>query len=177
MGTISNIVKQYVPASFKAMVGATNAYYSQIDLQALTDFTKFRIFSTVVAEASEAGAYNLKEQRLLGVLTTLQFIPAAIDFWGDQLSSESAGSIGQEKNVGYFDHRPDLWKVFDRLSVTAQELSTELGINLNIARAVIPKVSYGDNGRELLLTSDPQDFEAAFDEKAEEAIIAWSALT
>src|SRR3970040_2405407 len=175
MGAIANIVQQYVPASYAALISATNAYYGPEQLQSLADFTKFRLYNTVVAEASEASIYNITEQRLLGVLTTLQFIPAAIDFWGDQLSSESAGSIGQEKNVGYFDHRPDLWKVFDRLSVTAQELSTELGINLNIARAVIPKVSYGDNGREILLTSDPQDFEAAFDEKAEEAIIAWSA--
>ena len=176
MGTISNVTKQYVPASYAAMISATNTYYAKSDLQALADYVKFRIFSTVVAEASEGLIYNPKEVQFLGTLTTLQFIPAAIDYWGDQLSSESAGSLGQEKDVGYFDHRTDLWKIFDRLSIQAQELGAELGLNIITTRGVIPRVSYGDNGRKILITSDPQDFGAEFDEETDSFLI-WSALT
>lgn len=161
MGAITNIVKQYVPASYAALVGATNSYYSLEDLQGLADFTKFRLYNTVVAEASEAAFYNPKELRLLGVLTTLQFIPAAIDFWGDSLASTA--TTGTNENDSFFDHRPDLWKIFDRLTTEAQALGSDIGVNIYAARGVVPKVSYGDNGRDILLTSDPQDFPPAWD--------------
>lgn len=161
MGAIQNVVKQYVPASFAALISATNSYYSPTELQSLADFVKFRLYNTVVAEASEAIIYNVKEQRLLGILTTLQFIPAAVDFWSDKYASVSTQPTSE--SVSYYDHRPDLWKIFDRLTAEAQALSNELGINIYAARGVVPKVSYGDNGRELLITTDPQKFSPAFD--------------
>jgi hypothetical protein len=154
MGAVTSIVRQYVPASYAAMIGATNTYYSPADLQSLADFVKFRLYNTVVAEATEALAYNVKEQRLLGILTTIQFIPAAVDYWSDQLSSTS--TTGTNESDSFFDHRPDLWKIFDRLTLEAQALATDLGIGLYAARGVIPQVSYGDNGRNILITEDPE---------------------
>jgi hypothetical protein len=162
VGAITNIVKQYVPASYAALAGATNAYYSLEDLQSLADFTKFRLYNTVVAEASEAAVYNPKEQRLLGILTTLQFIPAAIDFWGDSLASTA--TTGTHESDSFFDHRPDLWKIFDRLTLEAQALGSDIGINIYAASGVVPKVSYGDNGRNILITEDPACFPPAFAE-------------
>jgi hypothetical protein len=138
VGAITNIVKQYVPASYAALAGATNSYYSLEELQNLADFVKFRLYNTVVAELSEAVVYNPKEQRLLGVLTTLQFIPAAIDFWGDSLASTA--TTGTHESDSFFDHRPDLWKIFDRLTIEAQALSEDIGINIYAARGVVPKV-------------------------------------
>lgn len=173
MGAVTNITKMLVPASYRAMIGASNSYYQQSDLQALNEYVQTRVFSTVAIEASEAFVYSIKERQLLGYLTTLQFIPAAIDFWGDALTSESAQSASSTKSVGYFDHRSDLWKIFDRLTLEAQELATDLGVNVNAARAFIPKVSYGDNGREILVTSNPQDFEPAFDTKTSDSSILW----
>ena len=161
MGAITNIVKQYVPASYAALVGATNTYYSLEELQGLADFVKFRLYNTVVATLSEAAVYNPKELRLLGILTTLQFIPAAVDFWGDSLSSTT--TTGTSESNAYFDHRTDLWKIFDRLTTEAQALSEDIGVNIYAARGVVPKVSYGDNGREILITGDPQEFPPAWD--------------
>ena len=174
MGAIANIVKQYVPASYAALAGATNAYYSPEDLQSLADFVKFRLYNTVVAEASEAVIYNVLEQRLLGVLTTLQFIPAAVDYWSDQLASTT--TTGTNESDSFFDHRSDLWKIFDRLTAEAQALGTELGINIYAARGVVPRVSYGDNGREILITKDPQCW-PAFDDsniRTEDTSLVWS---
>jgi hypothetical protein len=161
MGAIASIVKQYVPASYAALVGATNTYYSPEDLQSLADFVKFRLYNTVVAEASEAVAYDVRQQRLLGILTTLQFIPAAVDYWSDRYASVSTSPTSE--NVSWFDHRPDLWKIFDRLTLAAQELGTEIGVNIYAARGVVPKVSYGDNGRNILITTDPETFPPAYD--------------
>ena len=177
MGAIANIVQQYVPASYAALISATNAYYGPEQLQSLADFTKFRLYNTVVAEASEASIYNITEQRLLGILTTLQFIPAAIDFWSDKYSS--IGTNPTSENISYFDHRPDLWKIFDRLTAEAQALGTELGINIYAARGVVPKVSYGDNGREILITSDPQDWPPAFDNITDYSkdFLIWDVIT
>lgn len=163
MGTIANIVKQYVPASYRAMVGATNAYYSPEDLQGLADYVKYKLFNTVVAEASEAAVYNPKQLQLAGMLTTLQFIPAAIDFWGDQLAATS--TTGTNESNSYFDHRADLWKIYDRVSADAAALSTDLGVNITATKGIVPKVSYGDNGREILITGDPAEFPAAWDNR------------
>lgn|SRR5574342_233503 len=155
MGAIANVVKQLVPASYAALISATNAYdYTFEDLQNIADFVKFRLYNTVIAEASEAVIYNPKEQRLLGILTTLQFIPAAVDYWSEKYASVSTNPTSE--SVSYFDNRPDLWKIFDRLTVEAQALSNELGINIYAARGVVPKVSYGDNGRGILITEDPE---------------------
>lgn len=161
MGAIANIVKQYVPVSYSALVGATNSYYGPEQLQSLADYVKFRLYNTVVAEASEAVIYNPKEQRLLGILTTLQFIPAAVDYWSDSYSSVSTNPTSE--SVSHFDHRADLWKIFDRLTVEAQALGPEVGVDIYAARAVVPRVSYGDNGRNILITADPNHIGPAFD--------------
>jgi len=174
VGAIANIVKQYVPTSFAALVGATNSYYGPEELQSLADYVKFRLFNTVVAEASEAVIYDIQEQRLLGILTTLQFIPAAIDYWSDQLSSTT--TTGTNESDSFFDHRPDLWKIFDRLTAEASALGTEIGINIYAARGVVPRVSYGDNGRNILITEDPQNWLAMDDRNAqqEDTSLIWS---
>ena len=156
MGAIANIVRQYVPVSYAELVGATNSYYSAEDLQGLADYVQFRLYNTVAGAASEASVYNVKEQRLLGVLTTLQFIPAAVEYWSNQLASTT--TTGTNESDSFFDHRPDLWRIFDRLTAEAAALGTDLGVNVYAARGVIPRVSYGDNGRGILITGDPSLF-------------------
>lgn len=156
MGAIANIVKQYVPASYAALVGATNSYYGPDELQALADFVQYRLFTTVADVADESTVYNPLQRQLLGVLTTLQFIPAAVDYWGDQLAATS--TIGTNESDTYFDHRADLWKLFDHLTLEANALGNQVGVNIYAARGVIPKVSYGDNGRGILITQDPECF-------------------
>jgi hypothetical protein len=175
MGAVANVVKQLVPASYAALISATNSYnYTTTDLQNIADYVKFRLYNTVVAEASEAVIYNPKEQRLLGILTTLQFIPAAVDYWGDQLSSLT--TTGTNESETFFDHRTDLWRIFDRLTTEAQALGTDLGVNINAARGVVPKVSYGDNGREILITSDPQAFDPAYAKDDPTDTVIWDVI-
>lgn len=175
MGTVTGIVKQYVPASYAAMIGATNSYYGQDELQSLADYIKYRLFSTVVIEASEAAAYDIRQQRLLGILTTLQFIPAAIDYWSDQLAAVSTNPTSE--NSTYFDHRPDLWKIFDHLTEEAKVLGTDLGLNIYAARGVVPKVSYGDNGRHILITEDPECFPPIHHHRHTDTSLVWSKVS
>lgn len=154
MGKITDVVQRHVPASYRAMCALTNSYYSLDKLQDLADYVQYRLYSTVVGATNEATSYNPKQQELIGVLTTLNFIPAAIDFWGDQLSSQTADGVNESQT--YFDRRPDLWKIFNQLQGTAQELSQELGVFSKVAN--LPAVSYGDNGRNILVTEDPSLF-------------------
>jgi hypothetical protein len=151
MGKITDVVQRRVPASYMAMCAITNAYYSLTALQDLSEFVQFRLYNTVVGVTNEATAYNPKERELLGILTTLNFIPAAVDYWGDQLSSQTADGVNESQS--YFDRRPDLWKIFAQLQGEAQELSNELGVFSQVAN--LPGVSYGDNGRNILVTEDP----------------------
>jgi hypothetical protein len=153
VGAITDVVRRYVPGSYRAMVTVTNSYYGISDLQALASFVQQRIFATVANEPDEASVYGVEKTELLGMLTTLQFIPAAVDYWGDQLASET--TTGTSESVSYFDRRDQLWKLFDHLQKDAQQLAIDIGVPVNSAKAIVPKVSYADGGRNILTTPDP----------------------
>ena len=171
MGAVTDIVKRQVPASYRALVGVTNSYYNLTELQMLAEAVQFRLFATVPGAANEATVWNRTEIELLGTVTSLHFIPAAIDYWGDQLQSQATS--GTSEDVSYFDRRPELWKVYQILAARAAELSEETGINIKKIRAAIPRVSYGDNGRGILVTGDPQDFGSAWS-TSDHPYLTWS---
>lgn len=160
MGAVTDVVKGYVPGSYRAMVGVTNSYYGMTDLQKLADYVKFRLFGTTVSALAEATVYDPLLVNFIGKLTTLQFIPAAVDYWGDQLIQET--TTGTNETVTYPDRRRELWTVFDRLRQEVHneysELAEVYGFRIYGAQGVIPRVSYGDNGRGVLLTHDPNDW-------------------
>lgn len=155
MGAVVDAVKRHVPASYRALVGVTNSYYSATELQQLADFVQFRLFGTVPGASNEATTYDYKELELVGILTTLQFIPAAIDYWGDQIVSQNLS--GTKESNAWLDRRRELWNVFDKLTGEAKSISSELGLAYGVA-AIVPKVSYGDNGRNILVTENPEDW-------------------
>lgn len=152
MGVVTDVVKRYVPASYRAIVGNTDYDFSINDLQSMADFIQFRTFATIVG-ATQEGVYGIEQKELLGLLTTLWFIPTAIEYWGDQLESESL--TGTNEVISYYDRRDSLWKLFTALQNEATQLAIDIGVNINPAKAYIPKVSYGDNGRHILRTPDP----------------------
>lgn len=171
MGKITDVVRKYVPASYQALCGVTNDFYSLSLLQDLAEFVEFRLYATVADQEDEATVWNPKERELLGILTTLQFIPAAVDYWGNVVASQAASGVNE--NQAYFDRRTDLWKIFAQLQDEALELSTELGIFSKTIH--LPNVSYGDNGRGILVTNDPEDFPSAFSHRKHSSGIPWSA--
>lgn len=132
-----------------------NRLFSTGDLQALADYVKFRLFSTVVSETDETVYYSPAANLFLGKLTTLQFIPAAIDYWDSQLSSIVATGTGEVAN--FRDHLNGLVKIWERLSEEVLIDAKTLGFSLRKA-GLLPGVSYGDNGRGILVTPDPQEF-------------------
>ena len=174
MGAVTDVVRRYIPASYRELASVSNSYFGGItELQALADFVKFRIFSTSVAASAEATVYDLKQIQLLGVLTTLQFIPPAVDYWGAaQLDSESLQD--PDENRSYRDPRRELWNIFEKLVAEAQSLGSELGIGVLGAKGVVPKISYGDNGRGILLTPDPLDYGAEFESQTVSDLVPWS---
>lgn len=141
------------------MVEATpTSVYTVSDVQALADSVKFRFMSTVVAATEEAMLYDLKLLDFLGKVTCLQFIPAAIDYWGDELISET--TTGTNEVVTFPDRVRGLQEIYDILKAQVAAdypiVSTTYGFKIPTQRA--PKVTYGDNGRGVLLTSDPWTF-------------------
>ena len=168
MGAITDVVKSYVPASYRAMVEATITdktgtrynYYDLAMLQDLADYVKFRLFGTAVAASLEATLYDPLLTNFIGKLTTMQFIPAAVDFWGDQTIQESLS--GTNESTSYPDRRDGLWKVFEDLKeqVAAEydELAGDYGFIFRGGASALPRVTYGDNGRGILVTDDPQTF-------------------
>lgn len=173
MTAITDVVRRYVPGSYRAMISVTNNYYSLADLQAFSDFVQQRLFATVVDDSQELTVYGVAKTELLGMLTTLQFIPAAVDFWGDQLASET--TTGTNETITYFDRRDQLWKLFEKIQADAAQLAIDLGVPISAAKAVIPKVSYGDGGRDILVTPDPACFPRQFPRRTTSSLIPWGA--
>ena len=91
----------------------TTSYYSASDVQTLADYVKFRLFATVIDPYLEVTMYDPLLLGFMGKVTTLQFIPAAIDYWGDQLISES--TTGTNETVTRADPRPQLLELQKRL--------------------------------------------------------------
>ena len=173
MGAVTDVVRRYVPASYKELASVSNAYFGGVtELQSLADFVKFRLFSTNVGAATEAAVYDLQQIQLLGMLTTLQFIPPAVDYWSTQLASESLQDPSENKT--YRDPRPELWNIFEKLTAAASALGTDIGISVTRAKGVVPKISYGDNGRGILLTPDPECWGEEFEESTLSDLIPWS---
>jgi hypothetical protein len=172
MGAITDIVRQNVPASYRALVGNTQYDFSLTDLQGIAERVQFRLYATIAGVTQESSVFTGNQLELLGVITSMQFIPAAIDYWGDQLASQNTS--GTNEDVAYFDRRPDLWKVWEKLAARAAELADEEQINLIKLKAVLPRVSYGDNGRGILVTPDPELFPFPWDNRRLSDLIPWT---
>lgn len=172
MGAIIDIVRQNVPSSYRALVGNTFYDYTTSDLQNIADGVQYRLYATIAGVTQEASVYTRNQIELLGVITTMQFIPAAIDYWGDQLASQNTS--GTNEDVSYFDRRPDLWKIWDRLAARAAELADEEQVNLVKLKAILPKVSYGDNGRGILVTPDPELFPLPYSDRVLTEFLPWT---
>lgn len=164
MGAITDIVKRYVPASYRAMVEITipePRFYSQAQLQSLADYVQYRLIATVAGATLEATTYDPLLLEFMGKVTTLRFIPAAIDYWGDQELQSTRTGVSETTN--FPDRRTGLWKVFEELQKEVarefNELAGTYGFIIRGTGGVVPQVSYGDNGRGVLLTPDPQDWE------------------
>lgn len=156
MGAVTERVRTYVPATYDAMILSDPPFFPAADLQALADFVKFRLLGISVAEADEATLYSDILITFLGKLTTLQFIPAAIDYWDSRLASEVVPGEVQQ----FRDHLAGLEALFKMLSDEVKADWIIIGPGLGfVPTKRTPKVSYGDNGRGILITPDPMDFE------------------
>ncbi len=175
MAAITDTVRRIVPSTWRALVGVTQSgmvLYSTSDVQALADYVKFRLFSTVVAAGAESSFYDPRVVGFLGKVTTLQFLPAAIDFWGTQL--ESKQTTGTNESLTYRDNIESLWRLFDELTAEVAKEADDLGFTILGVKGLIPRVSYGDNGRGILITPDPQDFPAAYLSEPWTDLLPWS---
>lgn len=174
MGAITDVVKRYVPASYRAMIGASGItdYYNITQLQDIANYVQARLFSTVPGADNEATVWSVQQRELLGMITTLQFIPVAVEYWGDQLISES--TTGSNENVTWPDRRTDLWKIFAALQKDVNQLSIDLGVPFGLTRSVTPSVSYGDNGRGILITPDPNCFPGQGNRHSPGTELIWS---
>lgn len=172
MGAVVDVVRRYVPSTYRALVEGTAgnaALFSTTDLQALADYVQYKLFSTVAGSSSEATVYNPVVLQFLGKLTTLQFIPAAVDYWDATLESKT--TTGTDEVIDYRDHSEDLWRIFEELAAQVKDDFVEIGIALK--PSLVPQVSYGDNGRGILKTLDPHEFPGMNEEYRIVDILPW----
>lgn len=154
---------------------ASTPYYTSNDVQALADYVKYRLFASIVDANAEATLYDPRLQEFIGDLTVLQFIPAAIDYWGDQLISET--TTGTNETLSYPDRVKGLQEIFNEISKRIAKdygaMAQKYGFRILGTTGATPAVTYGDNGRDILLTSDPWEFDPAFTDKIQVTPFPW----
>jgi hypothetical protein len=158
LGTVLDQVRILIPGTYRAMLHTSNTW-TEPDFQAHADFVKFRLFATV-ANVTQEATYDPMLAGFVGKLTTIRIIPAAIDFWGNQLESETHQAPGgQRENVTFPERRDHLWKIYERL---LGEVNKEFGILadkydfaswVTSLDGIVPKVDLGDE--EFKVTADP----------------------
>lgn len=158
MGAVVDRVRLLIPSSYRAMLSGVSPYFGQSDFQAHADLVKWRLFATTVAATAEASTWDLNVIAFMGKLTTLQVIPAAVDYWGS-IAQTSSFNTGTQTGTTSFVNRPEeLWKVFDRLQMEAKQEFTDLRVKygfifLRRIDNLVPAVGYGSGAN---VTPDPQ---------------------
>lgn len=162
MGALTEAVRRHIPASYRAMIGPSEQtdYYSLSDLQSLADYVQEKLLATVVGATLEATSYSLLQIEFMGKVTTLKFIPAAIDYWLDQ--QETATLTGSNEQTSFPSRLAHLRDIYAKLAADVLEefpqIAEEAGFIIRGLRGALPQVSYGDAGRGVLLTPDPQQW-------------------
>lgn len=159
MGDLTNVVKRYVPSSYRAMITRAtenSSDYTIDDLQAIANYVQFRFLATIAGSTSEAAVYDPRLLEWLGKVTTVKFIPAAIDYWMDQ--QETVQTTGSNETESFAARLGHLRELYAEMSADVAEEYLELiGIYpLQGKKGHVPLVSYDDNGRGILRTPDPQ---------------------
>ena len=160
MGALTNVVRRYVPASYRAMIGPSEAtaYYSLADLQALVEYVEERLFATHVDVAAEASLWTPMQIDFMGRVATVKFIPAAIDYWMDQQEQvTTTGTNETEMFAARLAHLREVQR--ELLESIAQDAPYVLPQTL---KSTEPAVSYYDNDLGTLLTNDPQQWPRAY---------------
>lgn len=151
-GSIATVVKRYVPASYRAMIGKSGEtdYYSLDELNSLIDYVTFKLQATIIAATEQGTVLDPTMREFLGKVATLKFIPAAMDYWLDQY--QQIMLQGTHETQSFPARLQHLREIYQTLAYDVEkEFETLFG-----GEMLMPQVSYGDNGRGVLLTPDPQ---------------------
>lgn len=157
MGAVVDRVRGWIPESYAALLRSSN--WPSDGFQFDANFVKSRLFSlglmaTIAGVTEEAATYDIQELDLLGKLTTLRVIPAAVDFWGNQKLSQNFQTSTQTGNTTFPERREQLWKIYERLRA---EVLAELP-NGTSRRSIVgrtPKISFSGAQGEFV-TRDPR---------------------
>jgi hypothetical protein len=142
-GPIMLNARAQIPQAWDAL--ARSSIFGSELLTQVTNYIKFRLWATVVDASIEATTYDPVGQLYAGKLIALQIIPAAADYWSDQLTSET--TTGTNETISYPDRIASLWRIHARLLTEVKELSQEFDAvygRTAVRRLAMPTVSDSD---------------------------------
>lgn len=158
LGALADKVRSHLPESYRALTSAS--YYGEELIQDHIDDVKYKFFATVVSATTEASFYDRYVLRYVGKVATLEIIPSAIEYWMNQLISETTS--GTDEQAVYPSRVAALEKLYARLASEIKSEAPEFNSFVNpIIRlsGASPKV---DTSAEDLRTSDPKEFRKEF---------------
>jgi len=154
LGAIADRVRGYIPQTYQALANAS--YYGETLIQQHIDDVKFKLFATSVDYGLEATVYDRYVLRYVGKVCAVDIIPSAIDFWMDQLQSETL--TGTDEQIAYPDRINALEKTYAKLTaeLDAEREEFESWVTPTIRLSGVSPLVDTSNDDEV--TSDPADF-------------------
>ncbi len=156
-GDIYQRVRGHLPNSLAAL--SKDPRFGDIRIQQKIDLVKYRLFATSVSPALEATSYNPMVLDFLAKKSTIEIIPAAVDFWTD--NPQTLNTTGTDEVISYPDRIAALWKVYERIAAEIEKLEADVLADLvTTTRKRVPAAV--DTRAEDMVTNDPIDMGRAF---------------
>lgn len=159
VGAIATAARGILPVTWDALSRDAQRFGDAL-LQQAVDVTKEVIFGTIIPVGAEAN-YPLRVIRYAGRLVALELIEPGIDFWMNELLSESASGTNE---VHTFTDRADkLRQLGDRLGILVRAEEADVLALLGRPKLKrIPRMGISTPKDDLLLTPSPREFPAPF---------------
>jgi len=158
LGALADRVRGNIPDSYEALISAS--YYGETLIQQHIDDVKFYLFATVPATSDEATVYDRYVLRYVGKVCTLEIIPSAIDYWMNQVTSETA--TGTDEQISFPDRISALEKTYAKLAAEIKAEKTEFDEWVGTTVRLSGTYPVTDTSSDDMVTSDPAEFPKEF---------------
>lgn len=159
-GVIAEAARGVLPVTWDALSRDTQRFGDDLLADAV-DAVMDQMLGTILAP-EEQDALPLRAVRFMGKMVALEIIPAGIDFWMNEPTSESAQ--GPNENHTWVDRAKQLESLADRLSIEKlRDMDAILALlGRKPALKTLPRMGISTSADDVLLTPSPREFPAPY---------------
>lgn len=159
-GAIADAARGYLPVTWDALSRDAERFGDGL-LSAKVELVMETVLGQIIPPADE-DLLPLRAIHYMGKLVALEIIPAGIDFWMNEVTSESAQ--GPNENHTWVDRADKLRQLAETLGwqVRKDETAILALLGRKPALKTLPRMGISVSADDVLLTPNPREFPAQF---------------